>query len=338
MDIELKIIILRFLRGIRLFFKYATFKKIINSLIVETERRFCKSIVAGSPYFIKIQTASKCDSGCRYCLSNVSTSGSTMHLETFKKIIDKNKQYLYLAALHFSGESLFNENIYFMIKYAHENRVATYLSTNFQHFKKNDAETLILSGLDLLTVTLDGATERTYRSYKKNGDLHTVLDNLSIVVKTKKKLKSKWPILNMQFLVTSYNEGEVDAIRKIARELNVDSLELKPLGVRDKKLLPKNGKYLRSFYKGKSLEKNPCWWLWSAFVVLVNGEMIPCCSPYYSASSNDHIGNLAEDGPDQVKNSKILQQLRNDFHSSKELGINCLKCPIPYGNLLRHTL
>lgn len=335
-DIEFRLICRRFLRAALFFIRYTTFRKFFNFILIELERKLKKKLIKGAPYFIKLQSTNKCDSGCKYCLRQSSEYPlGTMDLKDFKEIIDKSKNYVYLIALHFDGEPLLNDRIYDMIYYAHSNRIATYVSTNLQHLKKEDTQKMLLSGLDLLTVSLDGATEQTYRHYRNKGSLHSVLNNISILVKEKKKSKRRHPEISIQFIVMEHNEHEIEKIKKIAADLEVDSLELKVLGSWDKSMLPRNQAYLRRIYKRENLKRQSCWWLWSALLVLWDGNVRPCCMFDERASA----GNLIEGNLVQIKNSLLLQSLRrptplNDSAYRK----NCVQCKIPYGSLIYQTI
>lgn len=200
--IEHDVMIKRLLLGFIFFVRYATVKKVINLLYVEYERKFQKKISNGRPYFFKIQPTNKCDSGCIYCLKErLDIPLGTMSLQNFKKIVDSVKDYAYMIALHYSGEPLLHNDIYEMVAYVHTQGIATYISTNLQHLKNCDAERMIMSGLDLLTVAIDGITDETYLSHRQGGDITNVINNIKLLVETKKKnLNSFIPLLIYNFL------------------------------------------------------------------------------------------------------------------------------------------
>ena len=337
LDIQFTLVWKRFLRALGLFIKYTTFRKFFNLVCVETERKLQRSCVKGWPYFIKLQASGECDAGCRYCLlQEKKVPRGNMELDTFKKIIDETKAYVYLIALHYYGEPLMNKDIYKMIKYAHVNRIATYMSTNLQHFKKKDAAELILSGLDLLTISLDGASDQTYKQYRQKGDFNVILDNIDVLVKEKRKLKRKYPEINIQFIVMKHNEHEVVKIKEIAGKLQVDSLEFKPLGTFDKSLLPNNPLYLRKIYKYKDLKRQPCWWLWAAMVILYDGSVCPCCM----VDPKESAGNLQNESWRIVKNSLLYRKLRSGVFSPDDPVYRriCRDCKIPYGGFISQSI
>lgn len=319
-----------------LFLKYSTLKKFLNLIHSEYQRRTRAAVLTSRAYCVKVDPTNICDSGCEYCPHVVSREPrGKMRLSDFKTIIDKNKDFAYLAIMQFSGEPLLNEDIYEMISYAHSAKVATYMSTNLQHLKPGDAAKLVSGGLDLLTVSIDGVSDDTYNRYRRNGELSVVLDNIRVLAKTKKTLSSRWPIINLQYLVMEHNEHQIDEAGKLARSLGVDSFELKPVGVTCDmlRLLPKDPRYVRRVYKKKAGLRRSCWWLWSAAVILWDGRVMPCCSPFYKPSDGNVPGNMIRQAPDEIRNSLTCRQLRLTYPAK-----NCEDCLIPYGGVFYQTL
>jgi MoaA/NifB/PqqE/SkfB family radical SAM enzyme len=311
-------------------------------LKVEIDRRLKRVLINGKPYFIKIDTTNQCDAGCEYCSrDNTAYPLGQMGLDNFKKIIDINKDYAFMIALHFTGEPLLNDSIYDMINYAHLNKMATYLSSNFQHFRKEDACRIVSSGLDLLTVSIDGASQETYRRYRQKGELAGIFQNIQAVINAKRELQASWPRVNLQFLVMEHNEHEIAEIKNIAKGLGVDTLEFKPLGLYpvNKYLLPKNPKYVRRAYRRTGIRRKPCWWLWSSLVVLWNTEVVPCCSPYRKIRRESCLGSIIKEDIIKIRNSGVPVKLRRQFLEGVMAGQEgCVECPIPYGNMLGHTV
>ncbi|MCK9595323.1 MAG: radical SAM protein [Candidatus Omnitrophica bacterium] len=333
---DLSLTIKRFKHALILFLKYSTLKKFLNLVRSECQRRAKAVALTCRAYCIKIEPTNICDSGCEYCPHAASPEPrGKMRLADFKAIIDKNKDFAYLAIMQYSGEPLLNEDIYEMIGYAHSAKVATYMSTNLQHLKASDAVKLVSSGLDLLTVSIDGVSDDTYNRYRKSGKLSVVLDNIRSLAQAKKALRSAWPIINLQYLVMGHNEHQAGEAGKLARTLGVDSFELKPVGVTCDmlRLLPKDPRYVRRVYKKNAGPRQPCWWLWSAIVVLWDGRVIPCCSPFYKPFDKSVSGNMIRQTPDEIRNSQAFRQLRQTYPSK-----NCSDCLIPYGSVLNQTL
>ena len=57
------------------------------------------------------------------------------------------------------------------------------------------AEAVVRSGLDTMIVSLDGVTQDVYEQYRVAGRLDRVLDNLRLLVETKRRLGVETPYL-----------------------------------------------------------------------------------------------------------------------------------------------
>jgi MoaA/NifB/PqqE/SkfB family radical SAM enzyme len=78
------------------------------------------------------------------------------------------------------------------------------------------------SGLDFMTVSLDGATQATYERYRREGDLEMAFANIRALVAAKRECGKENPIISWQFLAFQHNAHEIDPAIAIARELRVD--------------------------------------------------------------------------------------------------------------------
>jgi MoaA/NifB/PqqE/SkfB family radical SAM enzyme len=101
----------------------------------------------------------------------------------------------------------------------------TYSSTSLS-LKTIDFEELILSGLQLLILSIDGATNPTYLQYRRNGNFELVIENIRKLVTAKQRLNSYTPILHWQFLVFEHNVNEIEAVKQLAAALGVNQLSL----------------------------------------------------------------------------------------------------------------
>ena len=127
----------------------------------------------------------------------------------------------------------------------------TSVSSNFQHFSEAAAEQLISSGLDILILSIDGASQESYEKYRIGGNFRNVIDHISLLVKKKRERGSTTPYICWQFLVMKHNEHEVETAKKMAEELGVDSVTIDhaylPVGTKEEamKWLPRNPHYHR---------------------------------------------------------------------------------------------
>ena len=121
------------------------------------------------------------------------------------------------------GEPLLNPNTPKFIRMAKTYLLRTMLSTNIG-VKRFDPETYVNSGLDYMTVSIDGATQSTYEKYRRKGDIETVYKNVRSLTEAKKRLGRRSPTVSWQYLAFEHNEHEIDDAIKMAQQLGVDQL------------------------------------------------------------------------------------------------------------------
>ncbi len=119
------------------------------------------------------------------------------------------------------GEPLLNPNTPRFIALARSYLMRTGLSTNMTA-KRFDAGAYVDSGLDFMTISLDGATQATYERYRKDGDLEQAFANIRALMAARTASGRENPIVSWQFLAFEHNAHEIEPAIEIARELGVD--------------------------------------------------------------------------------------------------------------------
>src|SRR5690606_29829414 len=103
---------------------------------------------------------------CQLCPTGLNMPGRAkgkMDTAQFKKLVDQYAPTLATLDLSMWGDPLIVPDIYDMINHAHKKGVWTYISSNLHAFKihKNQAQSLVTCGLDMLTCSLHGASQET---------------------------------------------------------------------------------------------------------------------------------------------------------------------------------
>jgi MoaA/NifB/PqqE/SkfB family radical SAM enzyme len=301
------------------FLRHNTLKKMANLVRAEWEIRKGRTVLKSKPYMIKIDPISFCNLSCPGCPSafNARTGDNgKMDFELYRKIIDELKDYLYKVSLYAWGEPLLNKEIYKMIDYATQNNIGVVISSNMNVFSEQHAEEMINSGLEHLIVAIDGATQESYARYRIGGSLDKVIDNLRILNETKRRYNSKFPIVEMQFLLTRENHSEIPAIKELSFKLGVDRLVFKSFYDEEKSRLS-------SPFAKKRREK--CHWLWQSMVILWDGSVTPCCFK----NTKPKVASVVSDSISQVWNSQVYVKSRELFCQEKisdEANKECTYC------------
>lgn len=265
--------------------RYYTLIKLANMGMINLQFKLKTKRVWGRPYKMKIESTNICNTKCQLCPTGIGLQGRAkgkMSLDQYQQLIDRFRWHLQSVDLSMWGDPLIVPDIYDMIRYAHDRRIWTYISSNLHAFKldpkpgrKSQAEQLVESGLDMLTCSLHGATQATYEIYQPGKRLDECIEKIRRIIHTRDRMGSKTPEVQLNFVVTRHNEHERDAFKALARELNCKAVfstasmnvrfldkdqKLQPLGlaqdVREKKIrnhlnnwLPKDQAFVLEPYR-----------------------------------------------------------------------------------------
>ena len=261
-----------------------------------------RRLVWGDPYEREIDTTNICEMKWHVCHTGKVTihrDQGGMDFDLFKTIVDQIKHSCMWLTLYSWGEPFLNRRIHEYIEYAHNQKIATIISSNLNKpLTPEMAEQVIRSGLDVMIVSLDGVTQEVYEIYRVGGHLDRVLDNLRLLSQKKRELGSKTPHIEWQFIVMRQNEHQMDEARSLAAGLGVDSLVFKkvdfPHGENDpaeaERWLPRqHPEYLRAdpFYKPYQEDGKVCWRLLRSAVVHWDGGFAPC---WYLTDKTEDFG------------------------------------------------
>lgn len=264
-----------------------------------------KPIVWAYPTHIAVEPTTACNLRCPECPSGLrSFSRPTGHLsfDLYRRLVDEISPLATTLTLYFQGEPYLHPQFTDLVRYAADKALFTITSTNGHFLNEQNAKKTILSGLDRLIVSVDGATQHTYAAYRRGGNLQRVLEGIQVLLDCRKAMSSSTPEVVLQFLVLRPNEHEIPQIRQLARQLGVDRLVLKTAQVYDyehgSSLIPTLARYsrYRQLSDGRYVIKNPlknqCWRMWNGCVMTWDGRIVPCC---FDKDAQHELGILSPD-------------------------------------------
>ena len=245
------------------------------------------------PVSASVEPANYCNLSCPHCPTGrklIEKKDKRLTVSDFKEYIDALLPELMYLILYFQGEPLLNKELPEMISYASGKGVFTCVSTNGNALTEDVVKRLSQSGIGRLIICLDGATEESYTQYRVGGDFDKVVRGISLAV------RYGLPV-EVQCLLLSTTENEIDTLKSLCKSLGVRRLVFKKAQFYDDYLVPKNPKNLR--YKRdasgalvpKAKLKNKCWRLFSTIVIDVDGNVPACC---FDKSGKYSFGNLKE--------------------------------------------
>lgn len=321
-----------------LYFKRLSIKRTVNFLLLTVSYLFSlvvkKPIVYGKPSAISVEVSSVCNLKCPECLQGmglIKRKQPFMSFSVYQKALMELSDSLIEVQLFFQGEPFMNKKLMQFIAFASQKGMFTTVSTNAQLFNSNTGTELLKSGLDKLIISMDGMQQETYQKYRKNGDLSKVFSAIDVLLNEREKMKSAKPFVELQFLVFSHNEHEIEALKSYYKKTKLDALSLKTAQIYsvDTKvdLLP-TSRYSRYKISGnrvftKKRIKNRCKRLWYNAVLSSDADLYPCCFDKLGAYKFGNVKNA--DFLSVWKGEKAKAFRYKVLNSRKEISI-CTNC------------
>lgn len=253
-----------------------------------------------------VEPSSLCNLSCPLCpagTKELKRDGALLPLDSFKEILGQIGGQIRLLLLWNQGEPFLHKEIFEMIRLARQRGIYVRTSTN-GHFVETDrqAERIIDSGLDEITISMDGADSETYEKYRVGGDFEKVTRGVRLLASAKRKKRSLTPIIDLQMLLTRDTEGQIERMKSFAGDSGADLLSLKTLQVTDadegERFLPQDESKRRYREIGKELKTKSsnhkgCRRLYYSLVVNSDGKVSPCCFDKFGKYS---FGGLNQNG------------------------------------------
>jgi MoaA/NifB/PqqE/SkfB family radical SAM enzyme len=295
-----------------------------------------KPVVWGKPYTLFIEPTGFCNLSCPECVVGahmLSRGKGNMKLEEFQRIIDEVQDHIMIIFLYFQGEPFINREIIRMIQYAVNHKMVVITSTNGHFFDTDEkAGKIIRSGIHQIIISLDGVTEESYLKYRRGGDYKKVVDGIQRLIRKKKSMGRRFPIIAIQFLVMKDNEHEIPLLYQKAHAWGVDQVLLKTVQIYSQddmeKLLPSDEKYRRyekkdGEWKLKGVYRNFCTKLWVGSVISWDSSVFTCC---FDKDGKYVHENLHEKSFDQIWTGQTYQLFRKQVLKNRSSIDICRNC------------
>lgn len=276
--------------------KYSSASKVLNYQRLLGEYSMHQSVLMAYPYSLNIEPTNACRLKCPLCppvrLRRQYRRTGMMPFANFKQILDEMSPYLFFVELYGWGEPFDNPDIFKMIRYAHDHKIMTSLSSHFNFLTEEQIGSIVKSGLDFITLSIDGSNQKEYSSYRIGGNFDNVLGSLRLLMQNKKEQQTTFPITKWQYLISENNSAGVEAARDLAKETGVDIFSAFPM-------IPSLGKGLSEVSSSISpAPKNnthgySCDALWKRSSIGWDGTVFPCPALYAEIHS---FGNVFSDG------------------------------------------
>jgi radical SAM protein with 4Fe4S-binding SPASM domain len=256
-----------------------------------------------------------------------------LQTDLFSDILEQIYRDLIYINFYFQGEPYLNKDFLKMVKMAHQKKIYTSTSTNAHFLSAENCAETVDSGLNRLIISVDGAKQESYEKYRIGGQLTKVINGIKELIRWKRRLKSEYPFIELQFIIFRHNEDEIADIKELARELGVDKLSLKTAQIYDhthgSDLIPEKSEYSRYEIKGSGRFQirnhlfNHCWKMWHSCVITWDGKVVPCC---FDKDAAHVLGDLKKDSFRDIWYGDDYQRFRQKIlQGRREIDI-CTNC------------
>ena len=203
--------------------------KVLNLLLAKYHFLARHSTLLSKPYGLIADPVNNCNLACPGCVHSVSSrelhrfewNAGVLTEDRYDALLRQYGPSAIQTTLYNYGEPLLNPHTPRFIRKAKAYLTRTALSTNMA-VKRFDAQAYALSGLDFMTLSIDGATQPVYEKFRRKGDLETVFRNVRSLVEAKRKEGRRSPVLNWQFLAFEHNAHQIEEARNLAQTMGVD--------------------------------------------------------------------------------------------------------------------
>ncbi len=211
--------------------------KLANLLLAQHAAYHRHSSILARPIQLLIDPANTCQLQCPGCVhsrtaAEMKKAGAdnvfdwpdgNMAPETFDTIENQFVPYAFASVFFNYGEPLINKHFPDMVRQAGAYLNYTWTSTNLS--LSFDVDDVVSSGLDLITLSIDGTSQQTLERYRQRAKWDLCLENMKKLVEAKRRLQSRIFIC-WQFLTFEHNLHEVSQALDLAKEIGIDCVHV----------------------------------------------------------------------------------------------------------------
>lgn len=244
------------------------------------KRRIAKKIANRStfPMGLLVETINACNARCTMCpYPSMTRPKGTMDWDLYKRIVDEVAQHdVRRFQLNATNEPLLDPQIMKRIRYAKDKGIqGTRFFSNGSLLTEEKGRELLKSGLELMIISLDGATKETYESIRINLNYDVVVGNITRFLEMRKAEGLEFPKVELHMTVSQTNKEQADQFVK----------QFKPLADVVTATVAhdwagQTGENNPLYVMNNTIPQTPCRRLWYDFNILWDGRVCLCCLDY----------------------------------------------------------
>lgn len=219
-----------------------------------------------------------------------------------------------------NGEPLVHPKSYDMIQDAVENSLTKVtLTTNGTLLNEKRMAKLLKTGLHMIDISTDAASNETYKKIRVGGDLNVTQSNILKLLRLRKEVNAKTKII-VSFVEQKENTHEVDDFKKFWDNQDVDEVLIRKLHSNS------GSNFDGEIDESDNVEKKrrPCLYPWERVILNARGQLAFCPTDWYAKSEICHY----EDHTiENIWRNSFYQDLRNQHLKCEFSNKFCKQCP-----------
>ena len=289
---------------------------------------------------IRIEASGICQLKCPVCPQGTGKIGiigkGFLKFKNFKKFVDNHPNFKNIELSNY-GEMFLNPQLRDIVRYAYIKGVnlTARNGVNLNTVSEEMLKDLVKYRFKAMNISIDGATDDTYRIYRMGGNFDKVIENIKRINYYKQKYNTKFPNLKWQFVIFGHNEHELPIAKAMAKELDMQfaaKLNWDPIysPVSDKEVVKREtgaGVSSRHEYeqKNKRMYLLSCYQLWAFPQINWDGKLLGCC-----INTWDDFGNVFNLGLKRcIKSEKYIYAKKMLLGKERPReDIPCFQCDV----------
>jgi len=188
------------------------------------------------PYTLDINPTDRCNLKCIHCWQRAFKKIDSDYELPDYKLIEVVKEAIDLGVEEFEitggGEPLMRKELVLKImEIIKSNKKFGNITTNGILFNSDDARKIVKIGWDRVTFSLDGPDAKTNDIIRGKGIFEKTTKSINLINRTKRKMKSKLPIIKFNVVINRKNYDKVEKMIELAKKVNCSVVHFDSLTV-----------------------------------------------------------------------------------------------------------
>ena len=175
---------------------------------------------------IQVEVTSRCFLRCVMCPNHILADrwiSMDMRPDILKAIVEEadSANLIYLSGW---GEPLMRPDLPELVKAVRNAGTAAGFTTNGMLLDRGRARELLNAGLDIISISVAGATRETHGRVRVGSDLERIMENVTYLTALKRRLRTDEPKVVLLYLMLKQNVHELPLAVQMAHEIGADEL------------------------------------------------------------------------------------------------------------------